>query len=230
MRSWTSIWMLAARAQGPWALLAGLASAALTAGAFALAPAGGGLEARVAGSAGALAAGLGLVGLSAALALPLSNLFGTNPGLTLRRLRVSVRTAVLLIAVFDAACFFLFWAAHAVALFLLAGGAGPAASGLAFLREGFLHSLLPVADPPRLARNLLLCLALGIAAARFSDVQRNGGKPVALGILLCVTIVFFPQEMGSWETDLCIGILALLVAATQIYALCVPPEEGGEAA
>ena len=37
MRKWTAIWMLAARAQGPWALAAILISTALVAAAFFLA-------------------------------------------------------------------------------------------------------------------------------------------------------------------------------------------------
>ena len=37
MRKWTAIWMLAARAQGPWALAATLVSTALVAAAFFLA-------------------------------------------------------------------------------------------------------------------------------------------------------------------------------------------------
>ncbi len=109
MRKWTAIWMLAARAQGPWALAAILISTALVAAAFFLAApegvaAAGGVEATVADSACALASGLGLAALCAALALPLSDLFGTRPGLTLLRLRVGERAALLHIAGFDAAC------------------------------------------------------------------------------------------------------------------------------
>ncbi len=64
MRKWTAIWMLAARAQGPWALAAILVSTALVAAAFFLAApegvaAAGGVEAAVADSACALASGWG---------------------------------------------------------------------------------------------------------------------------------------------------------------------------
>lgn len=235
MRKWTAIWMLAARAQGPWALAAILISTALVAAAFFLAApegvaAAGGVEATVADSACALASGLGLAALCAALALPLSDLFGTRPGLTLLRLRVGERAALLHIAGFDAACLLMLWAAHASVLFLLAAQAGEAAAGLAFLREGYLHSLLPVADPPRLARNAVLCLSLGIAAARFPAVLRRGRKPLALPVLLCATLLFFSQEMGEWGGDVALGGLAALIAASQIYALYAPEEEGGEAA
>lgn len=223
MRKWTAIWMLAARAQGPWALAAILVSTALVAAA-------GGVEAAVSDSACALASGLGLAALCAALALPLSDLFGTRPGLTLLRLRVGERAALLHIAGFDAACLLMLWAAHASVLFLLAAQAGEAAAGLAFLREGYLHSLLPVADPPRLARNAVLCLSLGIAAARFPAVLRRGRKPLALPVLLCATVLFFSQEMGEWGGDVALGGLAALIAASQIYALYAPEEEGGEAA
>ena len=113
---------------------------------------------------------------------------------------------------------------------LLAAQAGEAAAGLAFLREGYLHSLLPVADPPRLARNAVLCLSLGIAAARFPAVLRRGRKPLALPVLLCATVLFFSQEMGEWGGDVALGGLAALIAASQIYALYAPEEEGGEAA
>ena len=224
MRKWTAIWMLAARAQGPWALTAILVSTALVAAAFFLAApegvaAAGGVEAAVADSACALASGLGLAALCAALALPLSDLFGTRPGLTLLRLRVGERAALLHIAGFDAACLLMLWAAHASVLFLLAAQAGEAAAGLAFLREGYLHSLLPVADPPRLARNAVLCLSL-----------RRGRKPLALPVLLCATLLFFSQEMGEWGGDVALGGLAALIAASQIYALYAPEEEGGEAA
>lgn len=76
----------------------------------------------------------------------------------------------------------------------------------------------------------MLCLSLGIAAARFPAVLRRGRKPLALPVLLCATLLFFSQEMGEWGGDVALGGLAALIAASQIYALYAPEEEGGEAA
>ena len=49
-------------------------------------------------------------------------------------------------------------------------------------------------------------------------------------MLLCATVLFFSQEMGEWGGDVALGGLAALIAASQIYALYAPEEEGGEAA
>ncbi len=230
MKKTLSVFLLAARALGPGALLAILGSAGLSALFFALAAReGAGLEQVLSQRGCALSAGLGLVGVCASLTLPLCDLFGSHPGLTLRRLRLSERAATLVFAAFGALCLLLLACAHICALFLLSAPYGAQARALAFLRTDFAHSLLPVGDAPRIARNLLLCLALGLAAARFSYRQRRGRKPLALPLLLSAVLVGFSRGgFGTWEQDLLLGLFALLVLAHQLYALFAPEEEAEE--
>lgn len=113
---------------------------------------------------------------------------GSKQGYTLRRLSVSERSVFLWQAVYNTFCCFLFWAvllgiALALCKLYVAKVGLEYVSGqtifLAFYRNNFLHSLLPLEETSRYIRNVVLILGLGISSACFPFKQRRGTRKCA---------------------------------------------------
>lgn len=179
--------------------------------------------------------------------------FGTKQGYTLRRLRVSQREIFLWQAAQNALCYFLLWAVQTSLVVILCryyvahcqeitiwhpGMVNDQTVVLAFYRNSFLHSLLPLADVWRWVRNAVGCAALGVCAAAFPAQQRRGHRSVAAAILAVLSALFFVQPMGyngngefiavstSWigeiralGTDGVAMVMLVFVAVLALYAL-----------
>lgn len=137
--------------------------------------------------------------------------FSAKQGYTLRRLRVSQREIFLWQAAHNAVCYLLLWAVQTGVVFVLCryyvahyqemtmwypDMVNDQTMVLAFYRNSFLHSLLPLADVWRWVRNAVGCAALGVCAAAFPVRQRRGHKSVAAPILAVLSALFFVQPMG----------------------------------
>lgn len=152
--------------------------------------------------------------------------FSGKQGYTLHRLSVSQRSVFLWQAFYNICCFFLFWA---VQLFIVLALCRlymekidpPAISNqtvfLAFYRNDFLHSLLPLADMSRYVRNIFLILGLGIASAYFPIRQRRGGTGVGIIVLSAVTLLFFSHSMGSLGNDILVIVFSIVTATMALY-------------
>lgn len=193
-----------------------------------------GLEQVISQSRIALVCGLGFLLLCALLSVAGSESRGGKLGYTLRRLSVSERGVFLWWASYNVACFFLFWVAQLAIAMLLCrlylSRMDPAyISGqtvfLAFYRSRFLHSLLPLAEASRYARNGVLVLCLGVCAACSSWRQRRGQRGIAVVALAAITAVSFPQAMGSFGSDL---LLVLIAIGTATSALAGVWKERGD--
>lgn len=175
--------------------------------------------------------GAGFAALCALVALVGCDLWGSRVSLTLRRLRVSERCITLAWGGYFAACFAVLWAWQmGVALLLCTLGAQGEglAVGLAFYRDRFLHSLLPMADASRWVRNAALCVSLGLTAACFSFRQRQGKKGLAFPVLASLTLVVFSQSMGNFASDAVVTLVALFVTGTTVWGLWLSDEEEEE--
>ncbi len=148
--------------------------------------------------------------------------YGSRQGYTLRRLSVPEQSVFLWQALFNSFCLLLLWAAQlAVALALCRLYAVRAPSGLvsgqtvflAFYRSSFLHSLIPLSEVSRWARNIFLVLSLGAASANFSYRQRRGKIGAGAIAMASITLVFFSRDIGSMSSD--IGILLLTAVHTE---------------
>lgn len=192
-----------------------------------------------------LAFGVCLLALTALLCLNGCE-FGTKQGYTLQRLRVSQREIFVWQMVHNAACYFLLWAVQAGVAFAACRAytarypdwVNSQTVVLAFYRNSFLHSLLPLADVWRWVRNAVGCTALGVCAAAFPVQQRRGHKSVAAAILAVLSALFFVQPMGyngngefiaesTWRigeiralgTDGVAMVMLVFVAVLALYAL-----------
>lgn len=161
---------------------------------------------------------------------------GAKPGYTLKRLSVDEKTVVLWWALANCIFLLIFWAAQLGIVLLLfrlyealagAGGSGGQALFLAFYRSPFLHSLLPLDESSRYARNLLFLTGLGVSAACFSWRQRRGQWGLALLILAAAALAFFPRELGRSGSDGILSVMALATGGMAVYRLW--EEQGDEA-
>lgn len=189
------------------------------------------LEHALEGSYFSLAFGVCLLALTAVLCLTGCE-FSAKQGYTLRRLRVSQREIFVWQMVHNAVCYFLLWAVQAGIAFAVCRAYTVRypdwVSGqtvfLAFYRDSFLHSLLPLADGWRYVRNAVLCVTLGMCTAAFPVLQRQGKKSIGAVILPVTTAVYFGQPIASGDFEIIVVALLVTVLA-MIRALEVSKDE-----
>jgi hypothetical protein len=187
-----------------------------------------GLEQLISQSRISIVGGVCFVLLCAQLSLTGCELGGSKVRYTLQRLSVREEAAVCWWAGYNAVCFLLFWVVQLVIALLLCKlyvtHIDPAyVSGqtifLAFYRNRFLHSLLPLAETSRYVRNGIFILCLGISAACFSFRQRRGEKGIAMVVLTIIVAVNFSKPVGSFESDLPLVSIALSMAAGAVAGI-----------
>ena len=149
--------------------------------------------------------GAGLVALCGVLTLPGAER-GAKTGYTLRRLPVEERVLTTLWGVQNTLVLLFYWASQ-IALFLALAGwylqNAPADTVtaqtlvVACYQTDFLHSLLPMADWPALARNLVGCAMLGMSAAALPYHWRHGRKAFSTLPLALASALAFPVPLDS---------------------------------
>lgn len=151
---------------------------------------------------------------------------GAKTGYTLRRLRIGHKSVFFCQSAYNAACYFIFWAVQTAIVFALfryytaaadASYVGSQSVLLAFYRDDFLHSLLPLEETSRYVRNGILAVCLGITTAYFPMRQRaekTAFEPIAL---VCLTLPFFPGGMGSFDGDMLLSVVALSLVAVVLW-------------
>lgn len=105
---------------------------------------------------------------------------------------------------------------------------GPQSIFLAFYRNGFLHSLLPLEEVSRYARNGILILCLGITSAYYPVRQRTGKVGTELIVLVCILIPFFASGVGGFINDLFLSVTAI-IAVIKVLAGAFAKEVQNEA-
>lgn len=158
--------------------------------------------------------------------------FSAKQGYTLRRLRVSQREIFAWQMIHNAVCYLLLWAVQAGVAFAVCRAytarypdwVNSQTVFLAFYRNSFLHSLLPLADVWRYVRNAVLCVTLGMCAAAFPVLQRRGRRSGGAVILAVTTAVYFGQPVASGDFAT-IGAALLVTAFAMMRVLEVSKDE-----
>ena len=96
---------------------------------------------------------------------------------------------------------------------------------LAFYRNDFLHSLLPLEDIGLWIRNGLLVITFGLATAEYPYRQRRHKFSSTALALVVYTIVWFDQNVGQLGHVITTAIIALMLIGTTIYTLAKKDEE-----
>ncbi|MBQ7983630.1 MAG: hypothetical protein IJ302_08670 [Clostridia bacterium] len=163
--------------------------------------------------------------------------WGANCGYTLRRLRISERAVFVIQALYNAMVFVILWAAEVlICLFLCrayVNAADPSlvshqTVGLAFYRNDFLHSLLPMADITVWIRNIIMLAVLSLAAASFPSNQRRGKFAADIVSYALLSVIFFTRSVGDGFNTFITVFFGLCIAAEVIWKVFANEEEGEE--
>ncbi len=163
--------------------------------------------------------------------------YGSVCGYTMRRLNISERAVFVMQALYNAMVFVILWAAEVLICLLLCHiyvtSADPSlvshqTVGLAFYRNNFLHSLLPMADITVWIRNSIMLAVLALAAASFPYKQRRGKFAADIVSYALLTVIFFTRSVGDGFNSFVTVFFGLCIAAEVIYYVWLKDEEGVE--
>ena len=156
--------------------------------------------------------------------------FSSKTGYTLQRLSISERMVFVWQSIYNVMCYCLFWFTQILIVFGLCSlYVNMAPKGyvtnqtvfLAFYRNDFLHSLLPMEDVGFWVKNVLSVLSMGICSAHYPMAQRRGKKIQEVMFLTACVFVFFLGELGEYlapSVVICCCLLCVLYAIFQIFS------------
>lgn len=146
---------------------------------------------------------------------------GSNQSYTLQRLRISERAVYWLQALYNSMCYFLLWASQVGVTIGISHWFMENATELtitnqtlviAFYRNAYLHSILPMEDAVGWAILAGIILGCGINAAKVPYQQRRGKISVGILMMVGATLVTFPRGLGEDFSMLGICLVILFAA------------------
>ena len=154
---------------------------------------------------------------------------GSKQSYTLRRLSISEESVFAWQALFNALAYFLLWAVQLIIVWAMCiygtSKMGALASNqnivLAFYRNDFLHSLLPLAETSRLLRNIFLIVALGLSSALFSYHNRRKKFGISIIFMILIGGLPFAGSVGNIETDVVQIFSSICVIIWSIYRVFI---------
>ncbi len=175
------------------------------------------LEALISSSRISLVFAVCFVILSVFLCINSCDFTGGKNNYTFLRLSLSEKQILLCWFIVNLMCLFIFWAlqlalAYIISLIYIAS-AGPTYINeqtifLAFYRNDFLHSLLPLSEISRHVRNLLLILGMALSSASFPYKFRKGQYNYFVLPFVIMILLFFPMPPKNLAADLFICLFA----------------------
>lgn len=131
---------------------------------------------------------------------------GSVQGYTLQRLRIKEKKVFLLQCVYNVLCYVLLWATQLGVLLIasdyyMTNKTDAVLTNmtvfLAFHRNDFMHSILPMQDNTNWLLLIGLILGTGCFAADFTRMQRRGKVAWILIIFVATACISFPRAMGE---------------------------------
>lgn len=154
-------------------------------------------------------------------------------GYTLNRLSIGPRYVFLYQAAYNLLIYLLLWATQAALTLALCYYyvmkspieiVGNQTVFLAFYRNNFLHSLIPLSEVFPWIRNDILVLSLSIAAALFPYNQRRKKFSFSILALSFYAVVFFSQEIGFGARTLSMILVGAMIIGEMLYTLFIQEE------
>lgn len=159
-------------------------------------------------------------GIAYALLTRVLSVSGTNTGsmlsYTLQRLRIPERKVYLLQWIYNSFCYLLLWGIQAILLFGISAVYVKCKQGvvmsnqtivLAFYRNEFMHSILPMEDILGWCALVFFIILMGGFAADFSQKQRNGKQEWMLIAFFIFTCSAFLRDVTDGPIILSVEIL-----------------------
>ncbi len=148
------------------------------------------------------------------------NGLGSKAGYTVSRLQITEEQFFVLQAVYNFLIFLLVWLYEAYisyrlmdiySLLIPAQAYFPKDVFLAYYRNEFLHSIIPLKAIHLWVRNLILCAALGVASAQFSFKQRQGKFSFFALAMPVFAVLFFAPELENWANSVVVITVSVVV-------------------
>ncbi len=131
---------------------------------------------------------------------------GCNQNYTLKRLQIKEWKIYLLQGLYNAICYFLFWLVQVVILLIIcnlycreAGNVTNQTAVLAFYRNAFMHSILPLGAAYRWVENIIMLVGCSVTSASFAVQRRKGKFDIALVIVVGICLVAFAKPLGEYS-------------------------------
>ncbi len=163
--------------------------------------------------------------------------YGAKCGYTFQRLNISERAVFVIQAIYNAVILFVLWAAEVLICLVLCHAYVTAVDpsfvshqtvSIAFYRNDFLHSLLPLADITVWIRNLIMLAVLAMAAASFPYKQRRGKFAADIVSYALLSVIFFTRSVGDGFNTFVTIFFGLCIAAEVIWRVFANEREGEE--
>lgn len=158
--------------------------------------------------------------ITVAIVLPGMNI-GSTQSNTLQRLRIKEKKIFWLQALYNIFAYILLWGTQ---LAVILGSAvyyqnhlpeGAACSNqtlfLAFYRNNFMHSILPLEDAPGWWVLVFVIVGTGMTAASCTKQQRRGGFAWELLLMIAAVLIAFPRALGYEITIMAIATFSAAV-------------------
>ena len=166
--------------------------------------------------------GIAFVLITAILCWSACNL-GSKSSYTLQRLQVKEKTIFIMQCIYNSLCYVLLLGVQVAVLLVLCGMYVEQSDNvtnqtvfLAFYRNEFMHSVLPMEGMMRWIVNILILLGCGTSAAVFTYLQRRGKVAWSLFVVVACVLVGFIQELGG-QLELGTAFSAVIIVALTVY-------------
>lgn len=157
---------------------------------------------------------------------------GSKSSYTIQRLQVTEKKIFIMQSIYNSLCYLLLLGTQIGVFFiqssLYAQRAGHLTNQtifLAFYRNDFMHSVLPLEGTVRWGINILIVLGCGISAAMFTYRQRRGKTAGALLVAVACVLFGFVQELGE-VLGFMIVVIIWLIVGFQVYWNLIQKKEG----
>lgn len=148
---------------------------------------------------------------------------GSKSSYTWQRLQVSEKAIFIMQSIYNSCCYVLLWGVQIV-VFLIQSILYVSESEkvtnqtvfLAFYRNDFMHSVLPLEGTMRWSVNIIIILGCGVCTAVFTYLQRRGKMAWSLLIFIASILLGFIQELGN-QLGLVTAMLVLAIAGLTAY-------------
>ncbi len=148
---------------------------------------------------------------------------GSKSSYTIRRLQVTEKCIFVMQSLYNIACYLLLSGVQTVVLFGLgnyyvqtAGSVTNQTLFLAFYRNEFMHSMLPLEGTAHWIMNMLIIVSCGISAAVFTYLTRRGKVAWSLLVVVACVVLGYVQELGS-QMNMVTAILTVSIAGFSAY-------------
>ena len=144
---------------------------------------------------------------------------GTNQNYTLKRLQIKEWKIYLLQCLFNSMCYVLFWAMQVIVLLVIsnlycmeAGNVTNQTVVLAFYRNAFMHSILPLGATYRWVENIIMLFGCAVTSTSFTVQLKRGKFDIAIVVVVGICLLAFTKPLGEHAyTGIILSILIWVI-------------------